>query len=147
MTTGVWGNKLSSLGRMMSMRDLKDRQWEPAPEGHGRRYSHARDWPGAQGLMGDVIWDLCRGLSEGVNDLLKVTLGARSGQGVCSRRSLPHRIPFHSSSPPTSPSPVPASQHIWDCHVQSWLPSTAHREGPHHMNFAPGVMVLAGEGR
>lgn len=49
------GNKLSSLGNMMSMRGVRDRQWEAALDGHGRKYSHPRAWPVAQGLMGDVV--------------------------------------------------------------------------------------------
>lgn len=46
------------------MRGLRDRQWEPAPDGHERRYSHPRAWPGAQGFMGDVVWGLWGDLPE-----------------------------------------------------------------------------------
>lgn len=55
-----------------------------SPRGSWEKVFSCQGLAKGSGLMGDVIWDLCRGLSECVNDLLKVTLRTRSGQGVCS---------------------------------------------------------------
>ena len=39
-----WGNMLSSLGSMMNVRSLRDRQWELAPDARG-----SCSYPGAHG--------------------------------------------------------------------------------------------------